>query len=81
MIPLAFLLRLGLRGGFQSGELAAMAAACGLVLIFPLVPAPTGFAAAIIVAAIIGRRVLAARGVRGIAGELVPRIAARRGSG
>jgi arabinofuranan 3-O-arabinosyltransferase len=67
MIPLAFLLRLGLRQGFLSGELAAMAAACGLVLIFPVVPAPTGFAAAVIVAAIIGRRVAAERGVRGLA--------------
>jgi arabinofuranan 3-O-arabinosyltransferase len=57
MIPLAFLLRLGLRDGFLSGELAAMAVACGFVLIFPVVPVPTGFAAAVIVAAIIGRRV------------------------
>ena len=67
MIPLAFLLRLGLRDGFLPGELAAMAAACGLVLVFPVVPVPTGFAAALIVAAIIGRRVAAERGVRGIA--------------
>jgi arabinofuranan 3-O-arabinosyltransferase len=67
MIPLAFLLRLGLRDGFLSGELAAMAAACGLVLVFPLVPVPTGFVAALIVAAIIGRRVAAERGARGLA--------------
>ena len=40
MIPLAFLLRLGLRDGFLPGELAAMAAACGLVLVFPVVPVP-----------------------------------------
>ncbi len=66
MIPLAFLLRLGLREGFLPGELAAMAAAGGLVLIFPLVPVPTGFAAAVIVAAIIGRRVVGERGVRGL---------------
>jgi arabinofuranan 3-O-arabinosyltransferase len=72
MIPLAFLLRLGLREGFLPGELAAMAAACGLVLVFPLVPVPTGFAAAVIVAAIIGRRVLAERGVRGFAAVMVP---------
>jgi arabinofuranan 3-O-arabinosyltransferase len=71
MIPLAFLLRLGLREGFLPGELAAMAAAGGLVLIFPLVPVPTGFAAAVIVAAIIGRRVVAERGVRGIAAVAV----------
>jgi arabinofuranan 3-O-arabinosyltransferase len=71
MIPLAFLLRLGLREGFLPGELAAMATACGLVLIFPLVPVPTGFAAAVIVAAIIGRRVVAERGVHGIEGIAV----------
>jgi arabinofuranan 3-O-arabinosyltransferase len=64
MIPLAFLLRLGLCDGFLAGELAAMATACGLVLVFPLVPVPTGFAAALIVAAIVGRRVVAERGVR-----------------
>ncbi len=67
MIPLAFLLRLGLRDGFLAGELAAMAVASGLVLIFPLMPVPTGFAAALIVAAIIGRRVAAERGVHGFA--------------
>src|ERR1700722_2009525 len=67
MIPLAFLLRLGLREGFLPGELAAMVAACGLVLVFPVVPVPTGFVATVIVAAIIGRRVIAECGVRGIA--------------
>jgi arabinofuranan 3-O-arabinosyltransferase len=66
MIPLAFLLRLGLREGFLPGELAAMATAGGLVLVFPLVPAPTGFAAAVIVAGLIGRRVVAERGVRSL---------------
>jgi arabinofuranan 3-O-arabinosyltransferase len=85
MIALAFLLRLGLREGFLSGELPAMAAACGLVLIFPVVPVPTGFAAAVIVAAIIGRRVVAARGVRSLAVVAAPRndgvIAVTRGSG
>jgi glycosyl transferase family 87 len=62
MIPLAFLLRQGLRDGFLAGELAAMATACGLVLVFPLVPVPIGFAAALVVAAVIGRRVVAERG-------------------
>jgi arabinofuranan 3-O-arabinosyltransferase len=66
MIPLAFLLRLGLREGFRPGELAAMATAAGLVLIFPLVPVPTGFAAALIVAGLVGRRVVAQRGMRGL---------------
>ena len=72
MIPLAFLLPLGLRQGFLAGELAAMAAACGLVLIFPVVPVPTGFAAVVIVAAIIGRRVAAERGVRSLPAIVVP---------
>ena len=72
MIPLAFLLPLGLREGFLAGELAAMAAACGLVLIFPVVPVPTGFAAVVIVAAIIGRRVAAERGVRSLPAIVVP---------
>jgi arabinofuranan 3-O-arabinosyltransferase len=71
MIPLAFLLRLGLREGFLPGELAAMAAAGGLVLIFPLVPVPTGFAAAVIVAAIIGRRVVAECWPRSLEGVAV----------
>ncbi len=57
MIPLAFLLRLGLQDGFLPYELAAMVAACGLVAIFPIAAMPTGFAAALIVAAIILRRV------------------------
>jgi hypothetical protein len=57
MIPLAFLLRLGLQDGFLPYELAAMVAACGLVAIFPIAAMPTGFAAAVVVAAIILRRV------------------------
>jgi hypothetical protein len=49
-----------------------MAAACGLVLIFPVVPAPTGFAAAVIVAAIVGRRVAAERWPRCLEAIAVP---------
>jgi arabinofuranan 3-O-arabinosyltransferase len=71
MIPLAFLLRLGLREGFRPGELPAMATAAGLVLIFPLVPVPTGFAAALIVAGLVGRRVVAQREMRGLAAVAV----------
>ncbi len=56
MISLAFLLRLGLRDGFLPYELAAMAAACAFVLVFPLLAMPTGFAAAVTVAALIARR-------------------------
>lgn len=55
-IPLAFLLRLGLRQGFLPYELFAVAVAAGLVLVFPFIAMPTGFAAAVIVAALIARR-------------------------
>jgi len=55
-IPLAFLLRLGLRHGFLPYELFAMAVVCGLVLVFPFVAVQTGLAATIIVAAMIARR-------------------------
>jgi ABC-type sulfate transport system permease subunit len=58
-IPLAFLLRLGLRDGFLRYELSAMAAACGLILASPLFAVPTGFAAAVVVAAMIARHALA----------------------
>jgi hypothetical protein len=58
-IPLAFLLRLGLRDGFLPYERSAMAAACGLILASPLFAMPTGFAAAIVVAVMIARRAIA----------------------
>jgi arabinofuranan 3-O-arabinosyltransferase len=58
-IPLALLVRLGLCDGFLRLELAAIVAACGLVLVFPLVAMPSGFAAAILVAALIARRAAA----------------------
>jgi arabinofuranan 3-O-arabinosyltransferase len=70
MISLAFLLRLGLRDGFLPYELSAMAVACGFVLIFPILPVPTGFAAAIVVAAIIARRAIAHESE---AGRLLPK--------
>jgi arabinofuranan 3-O-arabinosyltransferase len=58
-IPLAFLLRLGLRDGFLPYERSAIAAACGLILASPLFALPTGFAAAAVVAAMIARRAIA----------------------
>lgn len=57
-VPLAFLFRLGLTRGFLPHELAGIGFACLLVLIFPFVDAPTGFAALLIVAALIARRAL-----------------------
>jgi hypothetical protein len=55
---LAFLFRLGLTGGFLPYELTGIGLACLLVLIFPFVAAPTGFAALLIVTALIARRAL-----------------------
>jgi hypothetical protein len=58
-IPLAFVLRLGLSRGFLAFEWPAIAAACGLILAFPALAMPTGFAAAVIVAALVVRRAFA----------------------
>jgi arabinofuranan 3-O-arabinosyltransferase len=58
-VPMAFVVRLGLNDGFLRGELAGLAAASGLVLVYPVVPAPTGLLATFIVAAIVVRRTLA----------------------
>jgi arabinofuranan 3-O-arabinosyltransferase len=55
-VPLAFLWRLASARGFLPHELAGIGAACLLVLIFPLVKAPVGFAALMVVAALIARR-------------------------
>jgi arabinofuranan 3-O-arabinosyltransferase len=55
-IPLAFLMRIGLRDGFRPYELPAMAVSCGLILVFPFVAVPTGLAAVAIVVGLIARR-------------------------
>lgn len=55
-IPMAFILQMGLREGFLRFELAGLAAAALLVLAFPVVAAPTGVVAVLIVAATVGRR-------------------------
>jgi hypothetical protein len=57
-VPLAFLWRLGRARGFLAHELAGIGLACLLVLIFPFVKAPVGFAAVLVVAALIARRAL-----------------------
>ena len=58
-VPLAFLFRLGRVRGFLPHEMAGIGAACLLVLIFPFVKAPVGFAALLVVAALIARRAIA----------------------
>jgi hypothetical protein len=60
-IPLAFLMRMGLREGFLPWELAGIALACALILAFPVLAMPTGFAAAVVVGALIARRALLAQ--------------------
>ncbi len=59
-VPLAFLFRLGRGRGFLPQEMAGIGLACLLILIFPFVKAPVGFAAVVVVAALIGRRALTA---------------------
>jgi len=56
-VPMAFLLRIGWSSGFLPGELPALAFASLLVLIFPLVTAPVGLAAILVVALLIAIRV------------------------
>ncbi len=56
-VPLAFLIRLGRAQGFLPNELALIGIAALLIVIFPFVQAPVGFAAVLIVAGLVARRV------------------------
>jgi arabinofuranan 3-O-arabinosyltransferase len=56
-IPVAFLIRIGLDQGFARVELAALGLVAALLMIYPLLGAPTGFGATLIVTALIARRV------------------------
>ncbi len=58
-IPLAFLMRMGLRDGFLPFELPGIALACGLILAFPFIAMPTGLPAAALVVVLIWRRAAA----------------------
>ena len=57
-VPVAFLFRLGRAGGFLTHELAGVGLACLLILIYPFVEAPVGFAAALVIAALVARRAM-----------------------
>jgi glycosyl transferase family 87 len=57
-VPMAFLVRAGLATGVLRGEMIGIAAASLLILIFPFVVVPIGPLAILIVAALIGTRVL-----------------------
>jgi arabinofuranan 3-O-arabinosyltransferase len=55
-VPMAFLIRIGLREGFQPGEAAGLALAAGLVLAFLVVSIPSGFCAVLLVGCLVGAR-------------------------
>jgi hypothetical protein len=57
-VPMAFLLCASRNAGDLPGELIGLAAASLLILIFPLVKAPVGLAAVLIIAALTARRAL-----------------------
>jgi arabinofuranan 3-O-arabinosyltransferase len=56
-IALAFLVRIGLDEGFAPHELPALGLVAALLIIYPLLGAPTGFAATLVVTVVIGCRV------------------------
>jgi hypothetical protein len=56
-IAVAFLARIGLDEGFARHELPALGLVAALLMIFPLLGAPTGFGATLVVAALIGSRI------------------------
>jgi arabinofuranan 3-O-arabinosyltransferase len=55
-IAVAYLLRLGMAGGFMPYELAALVCALGLFVVFTFTGIPTGLAATLIIAALVLRR-------------------------
>jgi len=56
-IAIAFLVRVGIDEGFERYELPALGLAAVLLIIFPLLGAPTGFGATLVVAALTGARI------------------------
>jgi hypothetical protein len=63
-VPLAYLLRLGGKTGFLSYEASGIVLCCLLLLLFPFVKVPVGFAAVLIVAVLAARRTLACPSIR-----------------
>ena len=61
-IAVAFLVRIGLSQGFQHYELPALGLVAALLLFYPLVGAPTGFVATLIVSGLIAGRCGLSRG-------------------
>jgi hypothetical protein len=58
-VALAFLLRLMLKTGFAAGEVSALLAMSALLAVFPIMVAPVGFGAALLLAAVLARRAIA----------------------
>jgi len=58
-IAVAFLVRVGLEEGFARHELPALGLVVALLMIYPLLGAPTGFGATLVVTALIGWRLCA----------------------
>jgi hypothetical protein len=56
-VPMAFLIRIGWRTGFLAFEITGLVMASLLILIFPLVTAPVGFGAVVVVTLLIARRI------------------------
>jgi len=59
-VPIAFLIHAGRRNGILRGEELGIAAACLLILIYPVVTAPIGLLSMLIVAGLVAQRALAA---------------------
>ena len=55
-IPIAFLVRIGLKSGFRAYELRALGAVVALIVCYMFTGIPTGFGATLVVAALILRR-------------------------
>jgi arabinofuranan 3-O-arabinosyltransferase len=62
-IAVAFLVRIGLNGGFRRHELAGLGLVAALLLFYPLAGAPTGFVATLVVAGLIAARCGLWRGI------------------
>src|SRR5580698_9541001 len=77
-IPVAFLVRIGLKSGFRSYELPALGCAAGLVVSFIFLGAPVGLGATLIVAGLIVGRCGLRRAVALPAAD--PGLAARYGA-
>jgi hypothetical protein len=70
-IPVAFLVRIGLRSGFRRFELAGLGCAVALVLSFIFTGAPLGLGATLVVATLVMRRAVSSRRESAVP-ELVP---------